>query len=68
MIEKSTKDKIMRVNSQFEREVRAMQMSRIQLGKDRPPRITTPNRITLAITRHKDFQKIKRDIETADLK
>lgn len=60
---------LIRVDNSFEREIKDMQLKRITTShKDSPLQKTTNSRITLAITRHGLFPKMKKDIIEADLK
>lgn len=57
-----------RSDKRFLEEIKQIQLGRIKLGKDNPLKPVTPRRITLAMTRHKLFPEIKKDIMGADLK
>ena len=57
-----------RSDPNFVREIKDMQMQRIQKGKTPLLKPTPTSRITLAMTRHKSFPVIKKDIIDADLK
>ena len=57
-----------RTDPSFAKEIRDMQLKRINSGKDNPLSPTKSSRITLAMTRHEGFSKIKTDIINADLK
>lgn len=63
-----SKSKPLRTSLEFEKEIREIQKMRVNLGRDKLPRIAKPPRITLAMTRHNLFKKIKEDIINADLK
>ena len=65
---KNNKSKPMRACLEFHKEIREIQSKRIQLGKDKLPVMVKPPRITLAMTRHELFKKIKEDIINAELK
>ena len=59
---------LMRSNKKFMKEIEDIQKARITRGKDNVLRPVKPSRITLALTRHALFPKIKMDIIDADLK
>ena len=62
------KDSIpMRTDPEFRKEIRDMQTKRLQMGKDKPLEPKSPRRLTLAMTRHQLFKKMKMDIIDADL-
>ena len=57
-----------RADPEFNKELRAMQSDRIlKSRKDNALKPTKIARLTLAITRHKNFQEMKKDIINADL-
>ena len=56
-----------RSDPRFVREVKEMQSQRIMRGKDKPLKPKTPSRITLAMTRHRLFPTMKKEIIEADL-
>lgn len=56
-----------RVDKRFLKELEDMKLIRIKTGKDNPLKPTKSARITLAMTRHPLFNKIKLDIINADL-
>ena len=62
------KSVVTRTSKEFEKEIWEIQNKRLLSGKDKLPRITATPRITLAMTRHDLFKKIKQDIIDADLK
>ena len=57
-----------RMDPKFLKEVQDMQLKRIMKGKDKPLKPARTSRITLAVSRHKLFPEIKKDIIEADLK
>lgn len=59
---------LMRSNKQFIKEIQEIQRKRIDKGKDSLLKPVKPSRVTLAMTRHPLFNKIKLDIIEADLK
>lgn len=56
-----------RVDKKFLKEIEDMKLIRIKTGKDSPLKPIKSARITLAMTRHPLFSKIKLDIIQADL-
>lgn len=58
---------VMRSDERFAKEIKDMQLKRVMKGKDKMLKPTKTSRITLAITRHKLFPLIKKDIIDADL-
>jgi hypothetical protein len=65
---KSVNSIITRVDKKFMNEIEDMKLIRIKSGKDKPLKPAKNSRLTLAITRHPLFPKIKLDIINADLK
>jgi len=59
--------KPMRTDIKMIGEINAIREKRIDIGKDKKLKPTNSARITLAITRHNLFKKIKEDIILADL-
>ena len=59
---------LMRADKKFLEEIKKMQIDRIKFGKDNLLKPVTPRRITLAMTRHELFKKMKDDIIKADLR
>lgn len=59
---------LVRIDRKLNEEIKKMQKERLEKGKDNQLKPITPRRITLAMTRHPLFQKIKKDIISADLK
>jgi len=59
--------KVSRNDPNFMKEIEDMRIQRILRGKDNVLKPTSPRRITLAMTRWKDFKKMKKDIIEADL-
>lgn len=57
-----------RVDKRFMKEIQDMKLMRIKKGKDSPLKPMKNSRLTLAMTRHPLFEKIKLDITEADLK
>lgn len=57
-----------RMHKNFLKEIQDMQMKRILSGKDKILKPTRTSRITLAMTRHPEWRKIKKSIIEADLK
>jgi len=55
-----------RSDKNFKKMINEIQLERIKKGRDL--KFTRSSRITLAMTRHPDFKKIKQDIIEADLK
>lgn len=60
--------KLISSDPNFLQEIRDMQRQRLLKGKDNFIKPTSPRRITLAMTRHPLFPRIKTDIINADLK
>jgi hypothetical protein len=56
-----------RSDKRFAKEIKDMQLKRIKDGKDPTLKPIKTSRLTLAITRHPLFNKIKLDIVNADL-
>ena len=56
-----------RSDPRFVKEIEDMKTERIMKGKDRPLHPIKTSRITLAMTRHGLFKKMKQDIIDADL-
>jgi len=56
-----------RSDPMFIKMIKEIQIKRIRNGRDNPLKPTRTRRITLAMTRHKLFPQIKKDIERADL-
>ena len=56
-----------RSDKRFAKEIKDMQLKRIRNRRDSPLKPIQTSRLTLAITRHKLFNKIKFDIVNADL-
>ena len=57
-----------RTDVKFVKEIREMQMKRILKGKDSVIKPVPTSRLTLAMTRHRLFPQMKKDIIEADLK
>ncbi len=57
-----------RTDPNFIKEIKEIQTKRLQIGKDELLKPMRAARITLAITRHPEFSKMKKDIIKADLK
>ena len=57
-----------RSDPSFVKVVKEIKTKRVKSGRDPPLKITSDARITLAMTRHNLFPKIKKDIIGADLK
>ena len=60
--------KTIRADERFAKELNKIIGMRIQTGKEAPQRHNGTRRITLAITRHPSWQKMKEDIANADFK
>ena len=66
---KAPKEKRKRLwDAQILEEIKKMQIDRIKFGRDDLLKPVTPRRITLAMTRHELFKKMKEDIIKADLR
>lgn len=59
---------VLRSSKEMAKAIRDIQEKRIKIGKDRFPKFAKAPRITLAMTRHDLFKKIKEDIINADLR
>lgn len=57
-----------RSSPQFFKEIRDMKMKRILKGKEPVDKPMRTSRLTLAMTRHRLFPQMKKDIIEADLK
>ena len=58
---------LIRTDKKFFEEINNMKIKRIDTGKENKLRPVKTSRLTLAITRHPLFPKIKQDIIQADL-
>lgn len=64
----SKTSEMMRIHKNFIKELEGIKVSRIRKGIDKPTKPKTYPRITLAITRHPLFPRIKEDILNDPLK
>jgi hypothetical protein len=56
-----------RIDNRFLKEIEDIKLKRITSGKDKLLKPATTPRLTLALTRHPLFPKIKQDVIKADL-
>lgn len=63
----TNKTTTMRADKKFMRELEDIKLKRLNLGKDNLLRPVKSSRVTLAMTRHPLFPRIKQDIIQADL-
>lgn len=68
MMAKRNIEKMMKASIEFDKEIKSMQQERLIKGTDIFPKVKSARRITLGITRHKLFPKIKEDIINSELK
>lgn len=61
------KDKPIRADLKFCKELEEIKLNRLKYGTDRTPRPKSDRRLTQAITRHKLWQVIKQDMIKAEM-